>query len=257
MLTFRFTNIVFGIAFAGAILLSFFYQVPVWIFFLIGFLYSVIVFYGCYYIRSGFFMPITCSFQTSEKEIVISFDDGPLPEYTNKILAILQEQNVPASFFCIGKRVKEHGEILQLIHQQGHIIGNHSFSHDNLFDLWSSKKMLADLKKMDEAVFSEIGVKPRLFRPPYGVMNPNLRKAIKQGMYVPIGWNMRSFDTVAKDPEVLLKKILAALKPGTIYLFHDSMEITAAVLPEFLKEVKTRGYKVQSLDKVLNLAPYA
>lgn len=257
MLTFRFTNIVFGVALTGAILLSFFYNVPLWIFFLIVFLYSVIVFYGCYYIRSGFFMPIACSFQTSDKEIVISFDDGPLPQYTSDILGILKANEVPACFFCIGKRVLENADLIKQIHQQGHIIGNHSFSHNNLFDLWPSKKMLADMRKMDEAVFAAIGLRPKLFRPPYGVMNPNLKKAIKQGRYIPIGWNMRSFDTMAKDPQVLLKKLIAALKPGTIYLFHDSMQVTAAVLPEFLKEVKTRGYKVQSLDKVLNLAPYA
>ncbi len=202
-------------------------------------------------------MPVVCGFQTREKEIVLSFDDGPLPEYTTRILEILKVHETPAAFFCIGKRVAEHPEILRQVHQQGHIIGNHSFSHHHFFDLWPSKKMLNDLLQMDEAVTSLIAVKPKLFRPPYGVMNPNLRSAIRAGGYIPVGWNMRSFDTVAKDHSVFLKKILDALKPGTIYLFHDSMEITARVLPDFLKEVKSRGYKVRSLDKVLHLAPYA
>lgn len=117
--------------------------------------------------------------------------------------------------------------------------------------------MMADLKQMNDVSENTIGSKLRLFRPPYGVMNPNLKKAILRGGFVPIGWSMRSFDTRAKDKDKFLKKLNQSIAPGRIFLFHDSMEITGVVLDDFLKEVKNRGYAVVALDKALPLQPYA
>ena len=101
------------------------------------------------------------------------------------------------------------------------------------------------------------GMKPKLFRPPYGVTNPNLAKAIKKGNYTPVGWNVRSLDTVAKEEQQLLNKINAGIKPGAVFLFHDTCKITLNVLPDFIKEVKKRGYNIIPLDKLLALQPYA
>jgi len=220
-------------------------------------LYLLIVFYGCYYIRSGFFMPVICSFPASGKQIVLSFDDGPLLAFTPDVLNILDKHQAPAIFFCIGKRAETHSNLLDEIVHRGHVIGNHSYSHHRFFDFWSAGKMLADLQKMDQVTEKHTGLKPKLFRPPYGVMNPNLRKTIINGNYTPVGWNMRSFDTMAQSPDKLLNKLLNALQPGKIYLFHDSMNITTNILDQFLQEVKSRGYTVVALHKVLNLQPYA
>nr|AUN35648.1 polysaccharide deacetylase [uncultured bacterium] len=102
-----------------------------------------------------------------------------------------------------------------------------------------------------------IGVKPKLFRPPYGVINPNLRKAIQDGEYTPVGWSVRSMDTVIKDEKKLLEKIKRSLKPGAVYLFHDTSKSTLEVLPIFIKHVKDLGYEIVRLDKMLALQPYA
>jgi peptidoglycan/xylan/chitin deacetylase (PgdA/CDA1 family) len=123
--------------------------------------------------------------------------------------------------------------------------------------MFSSKKMLDDLKKMDLEVEKVTGMRPKLFRPPYGVTNPNLKKAIIKGGYTPVGWSVRSLDTVIKDEGKLLSKIKGALKPGAVFLFHDRSKTTLNVLPEFIKEVKNSGYRIIPLDKLLHLTPYA
>jgi peptidoglycan/xylan/chitin deacetylase (PgdA/CDA1 family) len=153
------------------------------------------------------------------KRNCISFDDGPASNYTTEILQLLKQDNVKATFFCIGNRIAGNENIIKKIKEDGHIIGNHSYSHHFWFDIFSSKKMLDDLKKMDQETERVTGMLPKLFRPPYGVTNPNLRKAIIKGDYTPIGWSVRSMDTVIKDEKKLLDKINRSLKPGAVFLF--------------------------------------
>jgi peptidoglycan-N-acetylglucosamine deacetylase len=110
---------------------------------------------------------------------------------------------------------------------------------------------------MDAEMERVTGLKPKLFRPPYGVTNPNLAKAIKNGGYTPVGWSVRSMDTVIKDGKKLLGKINEGIKPGAVFLFHDTSKTTLDILPEFIQEVKKRGYNIIPLDKLLALQPYA
>ena len=257
MLNFRNTNIFFIALLAVLIGVHITRGLPVYIYPIVVFIYSLIVFYGCYYIAASFFIKVVCSAKTDKKEIAISFDDGPAENYTAAVLAILKENNIPAAFFCIGKRIAGNEKLLKQIDEEGHIIGNHSFSHDTWFDLFSSAKMLADLQQMDETMFKAIEKKPKLFRPPYGVTNPNLKKAIIRGNYIPVGWNVRSFDTVIKDKKKLLDRISKRIQPGAVFLFHDTCASTLAALPAFIKEVKVRGYTFARLDKMLNLPTYA
>ncbi|MBC7534337.1 MAG: polysaccharide deacetylase family protein [Ferruginibacter sp.] len=257
MLTFKNINILFVsvllLLIAGDIL----YDLPLIIFPILLVLYSLILFYGCYYIGSNFFMKVFCSAKTERKEIAISFDDGPAENFTPLILKTLKEHNVKAGFFCIGNRIAGNENIFKQLKEEDHIIGNHSYTHDFFFDLFSSKRMLHELKMMDGDTVKITGLKPKLFRPPYGVMNPNLRKAIIEGGYIPVGWNVRSMDTVIKDKKKLLNKILKALKPGAVYLFHDTSASTVEILPAFIRQVKELGYEIVRLDKMMNLAAYA
>jgi peptidoglycan-N-acetylglucosamine deacetylase len=257
MLTFRNTNVFF--VFLLAVLISVHIQsgLPYYIYLLLFITWSLIVFRGCISINSGFFFPVICGANTEKKEISISFDDGPAENYTREILKILKDEDVKAAFFCIGNRIAGNETILQEIDAAGHIIGNHSYSHHFWFDMFSAKRMLNDLKKMDEAMFKAVGYTTSIFRPPYGVTNPNLRKAVISGQYIPIGWSVRSMDTVSKDEEQLLNKLCARIEPGGIFLFHDTCKITLDILPKFIKEVKNRGYNIIPLDKLLALQPYA
>ncbi|MBC8034962.1 MAG: polysaccharide deacetylase family protein, partial [Chitinophagaceae bacterium] len=124
------------------------------------------------------------------------------------------------------------------------------------FDLYSASKMHADLRLMDEQVKKVTGLTPHLFRPPYGVTNPTVKKAIIKGKYIPVGWSVRSMDTVMKDETKLLNKLNTSLKPGAVFLFHDTSKITLSVLPRFIEYAKQKGYEIIRLDKMLNLHPY-
>ena len=257
MLNFRNTNIFFSILLIVLIGVHIKYGLPVYIYPLLFIVYSLILFYGCYYVGSNFFIKIICSATTDQKEIAISFDDGPSSNYTTEILQLLKRDNIKATFFCIGNRIAGNESIIKKIKEEGHIIGNHSYSHHFWFDIFSSRKMLDDLKKMDQETERVIGMLPKLFRPPYGVTNPNLKKAIIKGDYTPVGWSVRSMDTVIKSEKKLLDKINRSLKPGAVFLFHDTSKTTVNVLPEFIREVKNKGYHIIPLDKLLHLNPYA
>ena len=257
MLNFRNTNIFFILLLIVFIGVHVNYGLPVYIYPILFVVYSLVIFYGCYDVGSNFFIKIACSANTDKKEISISFDDGPATNYTPEILQLLKQENIKATFFCIGNRIAGNEQILNRIKEEGHLIGNHSYSHDTWFDLFSSKKMLDDMKQMDREMERVTGLQPKLFRPPYGVTNPNLKKAIIKGGYTPVGWSVRSFDTVIKDEQKLLNRINAAIRPGAVFLFHDTMQTTLQALPGFIKEVKNRGYEFVSLDKLLALKAYA
>ena len=257
MLNFRNTNIFFISLLIVLVGIHIKIGLPVYIYPLLFVVYSLIVFYGCYYVGSGFFIKIVCSAATDKKEIAISFDDGPATNYTPEILQLLKQDNIKATFFCIGNRIAGNENILKQIKDEGHIIGNHSYSHHFWFDMFSSRKMLNDLKQMDHEMKKVTGLKPKLFRPPYGVTNPNLKKAIINGGYTAVGWSVRSMDTVIKDEKKLLDKINRSLKPGAVFLFHDTSKTTLQVLPAFIQEVKSKGYHIIPLDKLLDLQPYA
>lgn len=253
MLNFRNINVLFTIL--ALFLLSL--GVPFYAYIILAVVYSLVLFYGCYYVGSNFFIPVICSAQTDKKVVSLSFDDGPAAGNTLRILQILKDNNAEAAFFCIGRHVTENQAIFKQVYDEGHIIGNHTFSHHFWFDMFSSGKMLADMRRMDKEVNQIIGKTPRLFRPPYGVTNPNLRKAIVGGNYIPVGWSIRSLDTVIKDEKKLLNKVVRKIKPGAVFLFHDTSDATVSVLPAIINQIRASGYAIVRLDKMLNLQAYA
>lgn len=257
MLTFKNTNIVFIALLIILIGYNFVYAVSFFLYVILFISYFSILFYGCYYIGSNFFINVICSAKTNKKQIAISFDDGPATSFTREILEVLRRHHIKATFFCIGNRIPGNEELLMYLYEEDHIIGNHSYSHHFWFDIFSTKKVIADLQMMDNVTKDVIGVKPKLFRPPYGVLNPNIKKAIVNGNYTPIGWSVRSYDTVMNGERKLFDKISRSLKPGAVFLFHDTSQTTLNILPLFIQYVKDNGYEIVRLDKMLDLQPYA
>ncbi|PSL47610.1 peptidoglycan/xylan/chitin deacetylase (PgdA/CDA1 family) [Chitinophaga niastensis] len=233
------------------------YNIPLWAYLLPGLFFLPLIIWGVMNIGSGFFIKVTCYANTTEKVVALSFDDGPQPAYTPEILDILKKTQVPAVFFCIGKNIEGNENLLKRIHEEGHVIGNHTYSHHFWFDMKPSGKMLEDMQEMDTFAIDVTGLQPRLFRPPYGVTNPNLARAIKAGDYLPVGWNIRSLDTVAKDENKLLDKIINELKPGAVILLHDTCKITADILPQLITAIRQQGYRLERIDKMLKLPAYA
>jgi peptidoglycan/xylan/chitin deacetylase (PgdA/CDA1 family) len=213
--------------------------------------------YGSIRIQANFFLTSVNQLPGASSAVALTFDDGPAGDQTTRILDILRAEGVKASFFCIGKKIEGQEALLQRIHNEGHLIGNHSHTHHFWFDLFSTKKMLADLEQMNKASESVLGVRPRYVRPPYGVTNPNLAKAIRAAGGTSIGWTVRSLDTVAKKPEPLLGRLLQGIQPGAIFLLHDTAPLTPEVLPDFIRSVKKRGLEFVRLDQFIKEPPYA
>jgi len=134
----------------------------------------------------------------------------------------------------VGHRIADNPLLAKKIHDSGHLLGNHSYWHSNTFDLQTTEKIEQELLTTNNAIEQAIGLKPKLFRPPFGVTNPMVAKAIKRGGFQTIGWSIRSFDTVSRNRELLLKRLTHAIKGGDIILFHDYCDVTLAILPEFL-----------------------
>ena len=206
-------------------------------------------------ICSQAYIKTLCKAKTSEKKIAITFDDGPDSKITPEVLKILDSYNVKATFFCVGQQIENNKELLKLIDKKGHIIGNHTWMHARWFDLFSTKKMQNDIEKTTNLIFEITNKKVKLFRPPYGVTNPALRRALKNLNFHTIGWSIRSFDTV-NSPEKTLKRIKNKLSPGDIFLFHDNREHIVQILKSFLDYAKNKGYQVVRLDKLLNIKAY-
>jgi peptidoglycan/xylan/chitin deacetylase (PgdA/CDA1 family) len=258
MLTHRTANIGLFVLLAIALLVNnFWLDLPWWVFVLLPLFYVAALVWGACNIRSDFYVAVICAAGTAEKKIAITFDDGPLQQHTPAILDILQREQAPAAFFCIGNRIAGNESLLQRIDAEGHVIGNHSFSHHFWFDMYSADRMLEELQQTDNIVAQVTGKRPRLFRPPYGVTNPNVAKAIRKGAYTPVGWSIRSLDTVTKDKDQLLSRIKQRIQPGAILLLHDSMQVTAEVLPLLIRHLKDEGYRIERIDKLLNIPAYA
>ena len=257
MLTFRNTNIFFGALLIAIFILDAWFQIPWYLYFSLILLYFLILFYGSYHVGSNFFMKVICSADTSERLVAISFDDGPLNRFTPQVLQVLRELEVPAAFFCIGRRIIENESLFRQVHEEGHIIGNHSFIHTPLFDFLSAKKMLEDVQMTDTAIKNSIGVLPKLFRPPYGITTPAMKKVMAAGGYTAVGWNIRSLDTMASHEGKLLKKLIRLLRPGAVILLHDTQQITLSILPGFIQAARNEGYEFVRLDKLLNVQGYA
>jgi peptidoglycan/xylan/chitin deacetylase (PgdA/CDA1 family) len=256
MLNFRNTNIVFAICFLALIAFQYCNGFDVSWFIGLLLLYTAVLFYGSFYIRSNFFLKTFFSGKTKEKIIALSFDDGPSAEFTPQILQTLKAHNVSATFFLIGENAEEQPALVKRIVEEGHLIGNHTFYHGNWFDLQSEKKMKNEMQQTQDWVYQLTGKQMNWFRPPYGVTNPNVKKAIVAMHYQTIGWTIRSFDTMIKDPKKLLARIKETIKPGAIVLLHDTQKTTAAALPDIIQSVKNMGYEIVPLDKLLDLRAY-
>ena len=218
--------------------------------------YLTVVTYGTVILSAQFFVPVKYKGKVSSGAIAITFDDGPIPGKTEKILEVLRFHKVQAAFFCIGNQVADNSTLTKQIHNDGHLIGNHSYWHKGTFDLQPAKKILDELIATDHAIHSAIGLKPTFFRPPYGVTNPMVASAIVKGGYKTIGWSIRSLDTISKDREALFGRVTKSLKSGDIVLFHDYCTITLEILPDFITHVHNHGLKIVRVDQLLNEKAY-
>ena len=226
-----------------------------WYWFVVG-PYILFLMIGSFNIRARVFTNAICRIHSDRKVVALTFDDGPDAKVTPQLLDVLSECNVQAVFFCIGRQVEEHPELVKRMQTEGHIIGMHSYGHGNLYDFYPTGKVQNDLERNAAVIESATGLKPTWFRPPYGVTNPAIGKAVERSGITTIGWSVRSFDTILRRPEALLARIMRSVHPGAIILMHDTLAHTPGLVRDVIMTLQSRSYEIERLDQMVQDQPY-
>lgn len=227
-------------------------------------------------IRSGVYVRAFCREKTDRKVVYLTFDDGPHPPETERVLDVLRERGARATFFLIGSKVSGNEAVLRRMLEEGHALGLHTYSHAGTFPLLSFDKMLADVNEGKRAVESVAGKKISLFRPPFGVTNPTIAKVIRTLGLQTVGWDVRSFDTMfckssehsckqsgysckqsghsCKSSEhsckqsghdwyvPVVERIMKQVRPGSVILLHDRLYGASEFLALLLDNLAASGY---------------
>ncbi|WP_087521731.1 polysaccharide deacetylase family protein [Polaribacter sp. SA4-12] len=194
-----------------------------------------------------FFSKYTWRFPSNKKEIFLTFDDGPTPEITEFVLSELKKHHAKATFFCIGKNIKNHPEIFKKIISDGHSIGNHTQNHLKGWKT-NTEDYIDNILECNKTItqFNDSTIKQQLFRPPYGKIKKSQAKELLKRDYKIIMWDVLSADfdiTISK--EKCLQNVQENTKEGSIIVFHDSVKAAERMeyaLPKVLKTFSDKGF---------------
>lgn len=213
---------------------------------------------GSFHIRWNYHVKaIHANKSIKENKVAITFDDGPHPEFTPKVLGLLEQYGAKATFFCIGKSIEAHPELFKEILVQGHTIGNHTYSHDHRFGFFKTPIVITELEATNLAIQQLTGVFPKLYRPAFGVTNPRIRRAVAKLKLTVIGWNIRSLDTTKRSKEQVLRRITTKVSKGDVILLHDTSQKTVEVLEQLLLFLKQQDLESVTIDSLFNIKAYA
>lgn len=210
---------------------------------------------GSIFIHWNYYLFSHCSKKTDQRKVALTFDDGPDEANTAKLLDLLDEYGVRATFFVIGKKAKQQPALVKMIHKRGHLLGNHSYEHGKFFDLYNVWRMRNELLVTHEHLYKITGIKTLLFRPPYGVTNPVLARSVKVLGYTSIGWSVRSFDTSRSSAQTM-QRLTKKTHPGAIVLLHDTTPDIIQITRNYLEWLKNNQYSVVPLDQLLSIEAY-
>lgn len=184
------------------------------------------------------------------KALAITFDDGPHPEFTLKLLEILDKNEIKATFFVVGKQVKKYPEFLREIQKHGHEIGNHTFNHPILTTL-DRAGVINELELNKVEIKKETNLDIVIFRPPSGRYDEKVLDAALSRGFIPVLWSVSGSDYGATDPKVVKNNVLSSIKDGDIILLHSGIEATLKALPEIISEIKKRGFEFKTVTQLL------
>lgn len=179
--------------------------------------------------------------------VALTFDDGPDPVDTPKLLDLLREKDVKATFFVVGKRADQYPEIVRRAWAEGHLVANHTWSHNSLFCFLMPRRLRAEIERCTESIRRSAGFRPRFFRSPVGLRHPLLAPYLKADGLEYVSWSIRTLDTFTTDSGVLAKRILNKATSGDIILLHDHLprgtDAMLEALPRVIDELRNRGFK--------------
>jgi len=193
--------------------------------------------------------------------VALTFDDGPDPAVTPRVLDILEAHRARATFFCIARRVREHASLAREIIARGHDVENHSFAHSSLLGLHGVRRLVREIGAAQAAIADATGVVPLYYRPPFGVRTPFTEPALAHHGLHCVGWNVRSYDTVDTDGARVAQRVLRQMQAGSIVLLHDAVSYrqparpapssVLSALPRLLDALAARGGHAVALRAAL------
>ncbi len=179
--------------------------------------------------------------------VALTFDDGPDPVDTPKLLDLLREKGVKATFFVVGKRADQYPEIVRRAWNEGHLIANHTWSHYSLFCFLTPSRLRAEIERGSESVRRICGHRPRFFRSPVGLRHPLLRPYLTDAGFEFVSWSIWTRDSLNPNAEVLTRRILSQVAGGDIILLHDHLpggaDVMLSILPRVIDEIRARGFE--------------
>jgi len=222
---------------------------------LLLFVFSCLV--APFFPRWGYFLPVISRGPSTRLVAALTIDDGPDPEMTPQILSLLRTRGIKATFFVTGKQALSHPDLIRKILEEGHTIGNHSFSHDVLLMLRSSRRLADEIDRLQE-ILTPFGIRPLVFRPPVGITNPRLGPVLRQRGMACVTFDCRAFDAGNRRIDGVSGKLLGKMRRGSILLIHDirnseKMDIRQWIfeMEQLVDGIAARGYKVVSLEELL------
>jgi len=187
------------------------------------------------------------------KEVALTFDDGPRPEVARELLNVLGKEEVKATFFVVGSQVEKHPALVRRMMNEGHEVGNHTYSHPRLNGL-DAAGIKAEIARCDKAIFQATGARTNLFRPPGMRYDDVVIDTAQDLNYVTVHWNVGAQDFVGRDTSKVAQKVLNNTRPGSVILLHGHPD-TLRAIPEIVRTLRAKGYRFVTVSQMLGRLP--
>lgn len=180
-------------------------------------------------------------------KVALTFDDGPSPKYTPLLLDGLKERNVQATFFLLGKNVKENQKLVQRMQTEGHLLGNHTYNHVQLNKIPETTARQEILKTNNE-IYEATGNYPEYMRPPYGAWKKNMELCVEM---LPVFWDIDTLDWKSQNVDAILKAAGEEPEDGSIILMHDEYQTSVEAALLLIDRLKEKGYEFVTVDELI------
>ena len=185
--------------------------------------------------------------EKEKKKVALTFDDGPHPVYTPEMLDVLKEKNVKATFFLLGQQVEQYPDIVKRMSEEGHLIGNHSYKHEQLSKL-SSVQACTQVNRTNELIYSITGKYPEYLRPPFGDWKDRLDCEVNM---IEVLWDVDTLDWSSQNKDKVVNKVMKNVEEGDIILMHDSYQSTVEATAEIIDRLQEEGYEFVTVDELI------
>lgn len=185
--------------------------------------------------------------ESEKKKIALTFDDGPHPVYTEQVLQVLDQGNIPATFFLLGQNIEEHQDLVKEIDAKGHLIGNHTYHHVQVTSL-PLDQACEEIQKTSDLIESLTGKGTEYVRPPFGTWSEGLEDRLN---LIPVMWTIDTLDWTTENVDEIVCRVTEQAEENGIILMHDGYESTVQALERFIPLLEAESYEFVTVDQVI------